>query len=274
MARLIKKDRGNYTNISNVLVRDKRLSWKARGIFIYLWSQANEWQFYVSEIATHATDGERALRSGIKELETYGYLKRVHSHSDSGSFDGMDWVLSDHPEQNRNDAEMNEKPPKNEQNASDAKRIRCEKHSMQKVPLRNNNDKNYQSKEVTIESNKDNSQSSPILYKEIIDYLNQKTGAHYKSSSKANQKLIKARWNEGYTLQDFKTVIDNKAFEWQQSPKMWRYMRPATLFSSKFDDYLNANNLDKSRKKPTTGGYEEMLNGTNIQDIPDDKLPF
>ena len=51
-------------------------------------------------------------------------------------------------------------------------------------------------------------------------------------------------------------------------------MRPATLFSSKFDDYLNANNLDKSRKKPVTGGYEEMLNGTNIQDIPDDKLPF
>lgn len=163
MARLIKKDRGNYTNISNVLVRDKRLSWKARGIFIYLWSQANEWQFYVSEIATHATDGERALRSGIKELETYGYLKRVHSHSDSGSFDGMDWVLSDHPEQNRNDAEMNEKPPKNEQNASDAKRIRCEKHSMQKVPLRNNNSKNYQHKELPNTSNKSSSSSSSSI---------------------------------------------------------------------------------------------------------------
>lgn len=113
-----------------------------------------------------------------------------------------------------------------------------------------------------------------IPYEEIIDYLNQKTGAHYKASSKANQRLIQARWHEGYTLQDFKTVINNKAFEWQTSPKMWRYMRPATLFSSKFDDYLNANNLDNARKEPTTGGYEELLNEPNIQDIPDSDLPF
>ena len=116
--------------------------------------------------------------------------------------------------------------------------------------------------------------SESIPYKEIIDYLNQKTGAHYKPNSKANQKLIKARWHEGYRLDDFKKVVNNKAFEWQNDSKMWKYMRPATLFGTKFDDYLNANDLDKTRKKPTTGGYEEILNGKNIQDIPDDKLPF
>ena len=158
MARLIKKDRGNYTNVSNTLIRDKRLSWKARGIFIYLWSQADEWQFYVSEIATHATEGERALRSGIKELENFGYLKRVHSHSENGSFDGMDWVLTDHPAQNRNDAEMNENPPKKAQNASDAKCTGCETHSMQDGTLRNNNNKNYQYKELS--TNKKSSSSS------------------------------------------------------------------------------------------------------------------
>ena len=113
-----------------------------------------------------------------------------------------------------------------------------------------------------------------IPYEEIIDYLNKKAGTHYKATTTGTKKLIKARWNEGYTLQDFKTVINNKAFEWQASPKMWRYMRPATLFSSKFDDYLNANNLDNARKEPTTGGYEELLNEPNIQDIPDSDLPF
>lgn len=113
----------------------------------------------------------------------------------------------------------------------------------------------------------------PIPYKEIIDYLNHKTGAHYKPSSKANQKLIKARIKEGYTAQDFKTVVDNKAYEWQQSPKMWKYMRPSTLFSaSKFDDYLNANNLDKTNRVPTNGGYDELDGG--IPDVPDDDLPF
>ena len=84
-----------------------------------------------------------------------------------------------------------------------------------------------------------------IPYKEIIDYLNSKTKAHYKASSKVNQRLIKTKFQEGYTLEDFKTVIDNKSFEWQHTD-MWKYMRPSTLFGSHFDDYLNENNLQKS----------------------------
>ena len=84
-----------------------------------------------------------------------------------------------------------------------------------------------------------------IPYKEIIDYLNSKTKAHYKASSKVNQRLIKARIKDGYTPEDFKTVINNKAFEWQHTD-MWKYMRPSTLFGSHFDDYLNENKLQKS----------------------------
>ena len=136
--------------------------------------------------------------------------------------------------------------------------------------------KNSDKSQVTYQqsqSPKKEDKSESIPYKEIIDYLNQKTGAHYKTSSKANQRLIKARFKEGYKLDDFKTVIDNKAFEWQQSPKMWKYMRPSTLFSaSKFDDYLNANNLDKTNRVPTNGGYDELDGG--IPDVPDDDLPF
>lgn len=84
-----------------------------------------------------------------------------------------------------------------------------------------------------------------IPYQEILDYLNLKTKAHYKASSGVNQRLIRARFKDGYSLQDFKTVIDNKAFEWQHTD-MWKYMRPSTLFGSHFDDYLNENNLQKS----------------------------
>ena len=84
-----------------------------------------------------------------------------------------------------------------------------------------------------------------IPYQEILDYLNSKTKAHYKASSGVNQRLIRARFKDGYSLQDFKTVIDNKAFEWQHTD-MWKYMRPSTLFGSHFDDYLNENNLQKS----------------------------
>lgn len=283
LARLIKKDRGNYTNTSNLIIRDDRLHWNSRGIFVYLWSQANEWQFYVKEVVKHSPGGETELRTALKELEKYGYLKRTPRHGQSGSFNGMDWILSDVGGLNRHtgspdDGSINENQPKESDYPSSAKPVERETRRTENLTLRNNNNKNYQQQEVTKISKEDIDSSTNvehhIPYEEIVDYLNRKTSANYKSTTKPTQRLIKARWHEGYRLDDFKKVVDNKASEWQGDSKMWKYMRPATLFGSKFDDYLNANNLDKSRKKPTTGGYEEILNGKNIQDIPDDELPF
>ena len=74
---------------------------------------------------------------------------------------------------------------------------------------------------------------------EIIDYLNQQTGRNYRNVS-SNTRLIEARLKEGYTVQDFKTVIDKKCFEWLRDPEMKQYLRPETLFSPKhFESYLN-----------------------------------
>ena len=110
-----------------------------------------------------------------------------------------------------------------------------------------------------------------IPYKEIIDYLNQKAGTKYKSSSKATKNMIKARFDEGNSLADFKKVIDNQAFAWQDT-SYWRYMRPSTLFrASKFEGYLNANALDKEKEVPH-GGYTGLA--PDIGDVPDDELPF
>jgi len=99
--------------------------------------------------------------------------------------------------------------------------------------------KEYIDKELDKE--KDIVGETPTLppYKEIIDYLNSKAGTNYRSSSKDNQKWIKARWNEGYTLVDFQRVIDNKVKEWKFDKKMAPYLRPSTLFSPKFEAYLN-----------------------------------
>ena len=174
MARLIKRDRGNNTNTSNKVIRDERLTWKARGIFNYLWSQADNWQFYVAEIANHAKDGVKSTRSGLDELEKYGYLKRINRHDKSGSFDGMDWILSDigglnsseeseiDSEDHRHDhfgddAKMAQKVPKKCQKGSDAKQVGRKKGPTQNGTLRNINIKNYQYKEIT--SNKSSSSS-------------------------------------------------------------------------------------------------------------------
>ncbi len=80
---------------------------------------------------------------------------------------------------------------------------------------------------------------------EIVDYLNQETGSHYKSSSDKTRKLIKARLNEGFTVDDFKKVIDRKVAEWKNDEKMSQYLRPETLFGTKFEGYLNQREVKK-----------------------------
>lgn len=87
-----------------------------------------------------------------------------------------------------------------------------------------------------------------IPYKEIIDYLNSKTGKNYRDNVQKNRSLIKARWSEGYRLDDFKHVIDNMVKDWSGT-KYAKYLRPETLFGTKFDGYLNQGNVVKRENK-------------------------
>lgn len=87
------KKRG-FTITDNKLIKDERLSWKARGIFQYLWAMPDDWNFYVDEVAKHSKDKVDALQTGLAELESYGYLKRTMTKN-KGRFNGMSWELSD-----------------------------------------------------------------------------------------------------------------------------------------------------------------------------------
>lgn len=78
--------------------------------------------------------------------------------------------------------------------------------------------------------------------KEIIDYLNEKTGKSFRANTKTTLNLIKARWEgDGFKLEDFKKVIDNRVAKWGSDPSMAQYLRPQTLFGTKFESYLNDN---------------------------------
>ena len=85
---------------------------------------------------------------------------------------------------------------------------------------------------------------------EIVEYLNEKVGAHYRSTTPKTQRLIKARLAEGFTIDDFKTVIDNKCSDWLGDGDMVQYLRPDTLFSTKFEGYLNQREADYTKMKP------------------------
>ncbi|MFJ8220883.1 DnaD domain-containing protein [Bacillus cereus] len=71
----VKKD-NNYSVINNTGLKDKRLSWKAKGILAYILTLPDDWVFYREELSQHAKDGINSLRAGMKELKEYGYIKR------------------------------------------------------------------------------------------------------------------------------------------------------------------------------------------------------
>ena len=76
--------------------------------------------------------------------------------------------------------------------------------------------------------------------KAIIDHLNGAIGSRYTTKNKQLRGYVHARLEEGFTVDDFFTVIDTKAAKWKDDPKMRDYLRPSTLFApSHFEEYLN-----------------------------------
>jgi len=103
------------------------------------------------------------------------------------------------------------------------------------------------------DNNEYNAEKDTIPYREIISALNEATGASYKSSTKKNQELIQARWNEGFRLPEFLTVIRKKVAQWKGTENE-QYLRPITLFGTKFESYLNQPEPKKNGQAP---GEEE-----------------
>jgi len=100
-----------------------------------------------------------------------------------------------------------------------------------------------------------------IPYVEIVDYLNLQTKSSYRSSGKSIRTLIHARWMDKFRLSDFKKVIDNKVASWLGTEQE-KYLRPETLFGTKFDSYLNEKGSRKPRNSQIVDNYDknkEML---------------
>lgn len=95
---------------------------------------------------------------------------------------------------------------------------------------------------------------------EVIEYLNAKTRSSYRATTEANVKPIRARLNDGYTVEDCKKVIDTKAGQWLNNADMVKYLRPETLFRpSKFESYIN-----ECRGKPTIRGDSPPLSEQQV----------
>ena len=90
---------------------------------------------------------------------------------------------------------------------------------------------------ITKKVNKGNKDKIPFV--EIVSYLNAEAEKDFRATTKETQRAIRARWNEGFRFPDFKRVIATKCAQWKTDSEMMGYLRPQTLFGTKFEAYLN-----------------------------------
>ena len=96
MPKIRKQYQKGFTTLDNTPLNDENLSWKAKGLFTYLWSKPDDWDYRVIEVANHATDGVGSTSTGVNELEIAGYLQRKQKN-ENGIFGDSVWTLSEKP---------------------------------------------------------------------------------------------------------------------------------------------------------------------------------
>lgn len=97
MVRIKKVYTKNYTVIENTPSNDIRLHLADKGLFLYLWSQSDEWDFYAREVVKHSADGISKVNTALGHLEEYGYLYRGRVRNEKGQLKGTKWLLSETP---------------------------------------------------------------------------------------------------------------------------------------------------------------------------------
>ena len=77
---------GNFTALSNNFLRDKNISFKAKGLFAYMYSMSKNWNFTISSIAKQQKDGQASIISAMDELKKFGYMEYIKNKDGTGTY--------------------------------------------------------------------------------------------------------------------------------------------------------------------------------------------
>ena len=252
----------DFMAIHNNIFKDKTISLKAKGLLAFMMSVPPDWDYSLAGLAACNKDGFVSVRSALQELEDNFYVKLTKVRNEKGQIVDMQYDVSDEPVFGNR---IEEKPFLENPKADNPK---TEKPLSENRTQLNTNTLN--TKELNTKVIKDivQEQEEPIPYAEIITYFNEVAGTHYLLRGREIKRFIKARWNEGFRLDDFKTVLDKKTAQWKNDSKMSKYLRFETLFSNKFESYLNEVVAPRHNlMNPSGSRYTE-------QELDDLNLPF
>ena len=216
---IIRSNKERWVTVDCIWVKDVSLSAKAKGILLYILSLPDDWDLYINELVTHFADGDKSIRTGMKELTDKGYIYAIpRRDSENRKFVGNDYVVMEDPHAELRHAGFRD--------ASNGELLSTKERLITNKKLC----------------------ASPEQ-KEIIAYLNEKLGNKpsrgFKDTNQQTLKLLNARLKD-YTKADILAVIDVKCEKWLGN-EMQMYLRPTTLFNvNKFESYINEVDLEGS----------------------------
>lgn len=273
---IIKKSIFDKTTIlTNEFLQNENITLEAKGLLGYMLSLPNNWDFTITGISSKTNTSEYKITKLLQELEANGYHTKKHIYENGRIKDWIYYIFAE-PRQDIIDKTFNTTAFEQELENQDVEKQEC-CFSSDKQTISNKLDieKKQKQKEYNVEKEK-LSKKDLILnenIKCIIDYLNETAGTKYKYNTKGTVNLLKARFKEGYQLDDFYDVIDKKWKDWRNT-EFEQYMRPSTLFGNKFENYLNSTIFKGKPKtsyaaKPT---FDNTIGHIKIKKISDEEF--
>lgn len=282
---IIKKSVFDKTTIlTNEFLQNENISLEAKGLLGYMLSLPNNWDFTIAGISAKTNTSEYKITKLLQELETNGYHTKKHLYKNGRIKDWIYYIFAE-PRQDIIDKTFDITTFEQELENQDVEKQEC-CFSSDKQTISNKLDieKEQKQKEYIVEETDNSNLTEPKIDEKtflkentkcIIDYLNEVANTKYKYNAKETTKLIKARFKDGYVLDDFYDVIDNKWKDWRNTE--WeKYMRPTTLFSNKhFEEYLNQKTVFKGKPKTTYSSiptFDNTASHNNIENFKSEDL--
>ena len=269
----------DYTVMSNTHLKEKDMSLKAKGLLSLMFSLPDNWDYSVEGLCHICKEVETAIKSTLDEIKQFGYLeikKLLPNQTKSGRIE-YEYEIYEEPQIKQEGKKqgieilgvenlgieilsVENQPQLNTNNINTNKEILNNKinniYKQEKLlkgqEIDNEIDTVYQEIDIRDKSkenkilDKDKKNNNTEIVKQIIEYLNEKTDKRFTTRNTANIRHINARLKEKYTLDDFKQVIDKKVADWKGT-NMEQYLRPETLFGTKFESYLNSAKTSKPK---------------------------
>lgn len=223
----------DYTTMSNAHLKDKRISLKAKGLLSEMLSLPDDWKYSIKGLVSINKEEETSIKATLKELQTFKYLivtKQLPNETSSGRIEYI-YDIFEKPKQEGEKQEVENLP-------------------LEILPLENQVQYNTNNK---ILNNKIyNNNNKKEIYKEswdcdayvkqltdgVVSFLNDKSERNYRTNNPKTESLVRARLKEGFREIDFLQVIEKKCKDWLNTD-MEKYLRPETLFGTKFENYVN-----------------------------------